>query len=219
VQLSNGRLIFPAAYHPNAGNDLSGLDLNGRCTCFYSDDSGATWKPGETILTAPESAVSRHPDYAGKVVTDGVFQEPGLVELSDGRLMMWMRTNLGCQYKSYSSDGGITWTAAEPSDLICPLGPASIKRIPSTGDLLVLYNDHSGRFPYDKVRRVPLVSAISKDDGATWQNHRLVESDLSGWYCYTLISFVDDYAILGYCVRMLTSMRLTRIPISWFYGE
>ncbi len=220
IRLAGGRLVVPTAFHPLNGSTMDDLDLRGHCTCCYSDDTGITWHAGGTELAAPGSVISVHPDSLGRTVTDGVFQEPGVVELKDGRLMMWMRTNMGCQYRSYSTDGGETWSEAEPSDLISPVSPASIKRIPSTGDLLVLYNDHSGRFPFaENDGRAPLVSAISKDDGVTWQNHRLVESDLSGWYCYSLISFVGYEAILGYCVHGLNSLRLSSVPIEWFYIE
>ena len=48
--------------------------------------------------------------------------------------MMLSRTDLGSQYRSYSADGGETWTPAEPTGIKSPLSPASIERIPSTGD-------------------------------------------------------------------------------------
>ena len=58
------------------------------------------------------------------------LQEPGVVELTDGRLMMLCRTDQGCQYRSYSADGGDTWAPAEPTDIKSPLSPASVEAHP-----------------------------------------------------------------------------------------
>jgi len=33
---------------------------------------------------------------------DSTTEELGVIELNDGRVMMWMRTSLGCVYKDYS---------------------------------------------------------------------------------------------------------------------
>ena len=80
------------------------------------------WVRSQTTLTATDSA-------GGRVTV----QEPGVVELRDGRLMMYCRSNGGSQYVSHSQDGGETWSPLGPSRIISPLSPASIKRIPQTG--------------------------------------------------------------------------------------
>lgn len=92
------------------------------------------------------------------------------------------------------------------------------------GDLLALWNDHSGRFPLDAQRgRQPPVSAIGRDYGKTWTNHKQVESDLSRGYHYTAIHLVDDNVLLGYCAgpkgtgKQLNTLRVRRIPLEWFY--
>ncbi len=59
-------------------------------------------------------------------------------------------------YKPYifrSADRGKTWTAPEPTSLKSPCSPASIKRLPGSSDLLAIYNDHSGDFPFPKNKR------------------------------------------------------------------
>jgi hypothetical protein len=52
--------------------------------------------------------------------------------------MMFIRAQMGSQYLSWSSDGGDTWSEPKASDIVSPLSPASIKRIPKTGDLLMV---------------------------------------------------------------------------------
>lgn len=189
VRLADGRLIIPSGRHeviidrfgePGVG-DLS------VAMAFYSDDEGLTWKRSATVLRAPGESVSG-------------LQEPGIIELKDGRLMMWMRTDLGCQYQSFSDDGGETWSAAQPSGIISPLSPASLKRLPQTGDLLMIWNDHRRIDQRRRGKRTPLCAAISRDEGATWLDSRIIEDrHLDGYYCYTAIEFLRDRVLLSYC--------------------
>jgi len=185
VQLRAGRLILPVAWHQGPGQDR---DTAGVIMCYLSDDNGRTWRCSKDLFKG----------YGpnGQRIT---VQEPGVVELKDGRLMMFMRTNAGSQYICYSQDGGEIWSKAQPSNLISPLSPASIKRIPWTGDLLCVWNDHSGIHRYPAGRRTPLCLAVSKDEGKTWSRSRILEGNPDGWYCYTAITFVKNRAILAYC--------------------
>ncbi|MFC1793350.1 sialidase family protein [Planctomycetota bacterium] len=185
VQLRSGRLVLPVAWHQGPGQPR---DTAGVIMCYLSDDNGKTFRRSK------DSFKGYAPD--GQRIT---VQEPGVVELKDGRLMMFMRTNAASQYISYSQDGGEIWTKAQPSALASPLSPASIKRIPWSGDLLCVWNDHSGLHHYPKGRRTPLCLAISKDEGKTWSRSVIIEDNPDGWYCYTAITFVKDRALLSYC--------------------
>ena len=69
-----------------------------------------------------------------------MFQEPGVCELADGRVLMNIRTDAGSQYFAYSEDGGQSWSSPVPSVLDSPLSPAVIKRIPGSDDLLAVWN-------------------------------------------------------------------------------
>src|SRR5690554_7413302 len=58
--------------------------------------------------------------YAGSQVpdhTDIITQEPGLIEMKDGRVMMYIRASGGFQQLSYSSDEGETWSEIEKSNI------------------------------------------------------------------------------------------------------
>ena len=207
VQLRSGRLILPVAWHqgPGQARDTAGIIM-----CYLSDDNGKTWRRSK------DSFKGYAPD--GKRIT---VQEPGVVELKDGRLMMFMRTNAGSQYICHSHDSGETWSKAQPSSLASPLSPASIKRIPWTDNLLCIWNDHSGLHRYPAGRRTPLCVAISKDEGKTWSRSRIIEGDPEGWYCYTAITFVDDQALLAYCagdrkIGGLNRLKVLAVPKDWF---
>jgi hypothetical protein len=124
--------------------------------------------------------------------------------------MMFIRTDLGSQYLSYSSDGGETWSAPAASEIASPLSPASIKRIPKTGDLLMVWNDNPGK------TRTPLTVAISRDEGKTWiRKHNLLD-DPTGWYCYTAIYFTGSRVLLGFNAGGSGLPHLSRGSIAWF---
>ena len=185
VQLRRGRLILPVAWHQGPGQKR---DSAGVIMCYLSDDNGKSFRRSQ------DSFKGYAPD--GRRIT---VQEPGVVELNNGRLMMFMRTDAGSQYICYSEDDGETWSKARPSNLASPLSPATIERSPWTDDLLCVWNDHSGTHPYPKGRRTPLCLAVSKDEGATWSKSQILEGNPDGWYCYTAMAFVKDRLLLAYC--------------------
>jgi hypothetical protein len=138
--------------------------------------------------------------------------------------MMLSRTDLGSQYRSYSNDAGETWTPAEPTNIKSPLSPASIKRIPTTGDLLLIWNDHSTIPDNLKGKRTPLSASISRDEGLTWSPSKPIESNPDGWYCYTAITFAGENILLAYCagqsrVAGLNTTHITTLPIAWLYDK
>jgi hypothetical protein len=225
VQLGNGRLIVPSSLHrnplpPGADPDhvYDSLDGRGIAIWFLSDDSGVTWRESKDWWALP-------------VRSGSGLQEPGVVELRDGRLYGYCRTDVGCHYELYSDDGGETWSPPQPSAFQAPCSPLSIKRL-QTGDLLAVWNDHSGRLapvPTDRSfasqswGRTPLVCAISRDDGKTWERHKLLESDPALGYCYTAIHFADDAVLLAYCCGgggrsvVLQDLCIRRMRLDWLY--
>ncbi len=210
VQLQDGRLIAPVALH-NAP-DWEGTTPYGHALCYLSDDSGRTWRRSQTVLTTPKTA-------EGEPVH---LQEPGVVALKEGRLMMFMRTGAGSQYLSYSTDQGENWSPPVPSQIRSPRSPASIERIPKTGDLLLVWNDNFEPDHRGAGRRTPFNVAVSQDEGKTWQSMKVLEDDPGGWYCYTAIEFVGDRVLLGHCAgqRATNGLALTQITefeVDWLY--
>ncbi len=209
IQLSSGRLIAPLAFHrARVSNPDSHTAFDSRAIGLWviSDDEGKTWKEAPQWLSLPVPT------------TKSGLQEPGVVELADGGLLAWFRTDQGVQYEARSADQGKTWTPVTPGQMKSPTSPATIERLPGSGDLLGVWNDHSGQFPMVKDKRTPLVVAISKDGGASWVQPRLIESDPEGWYCYTAIHFTQDAVLLAYCagdskVGGLNRLRMRRIPL------
>lgn len=203
VQLSDGRLIVPAAWHRTIDVDAR----NARSVVWLSDDEGRTWSRSESALPLPGRGA----------------MEPGVVELCDGRLLMIIRTSLGQIYRAYSSDRGVTWSDAEPTGIGAPVAPSTIVRIPSTGDLLLIWNDCFRDGPDAEAARTPLTAAVSRDEGESWEHRRDLETDADLWYAYTSVTFMDDRALLTYWVDERLSdprhlhLKLRSVPVSWFY--
>ena len=195
IQLKNGRLILAVALHQSPGDQkFSNL---GRLWSYYSDDNGKTWKASVEVANP------------GKIVT----QEPGMVELKNGSILMFARTTANVQYFSYSKDKGETWSEVEPGNLKSPCSPATIARIPSTGDLLVVWNDNG----IDQ-NRTPLNIAVSKDDGKTWINNKILENNPKGSYCYNAIHFTGNDVLLGYFDWSTVGVTIKKINIDWIYN-
>jgi hypothetical protein len=119
-------------------------------------------------------------------------------------------------------DGGETWSAPQPTDIYSPVSPASIKRIPKTGDLLLVWNDHSRVEKSRREWRTPFNVAISRDEGKTWSKSKTLEDDPTGWFCYTAIHFVDDRVLLGHCagalgIGGLNRTQITLFDVDWLY--
>jgi Neuraminidase (sialidase) len=186
VRLKSGRIVLPASRH-DLPEDPKGSH-RGISVCFYSDDQGITWHASDTPLAAPAGS------HSG-------FQYPAIAELKDGRLMMLMSMHLRPLYRAFSTDGGKTWSPAEPTDLPTPISPASIKQIPSSGDLLLVWNDHSHIDSALKNSRTPLTAAISTDDGKTWSPRQSLFSNPAGSYSFTAIAFVENRVLLGLCAN------------------
>lgn len=190
---------------------------------YFSDDGGRTW------LESRMSWYYCNPDGSGS-------EEPGMIELKNGTLWSWARTGIiglegygAPQWQSFSKDKGQTWSTPEASKFISCCAPMSVKRIPKTGHLLAVWNDHSGRFNVPKPRplswaRTPLVSAVSKDEGKTWKHHMLLEKSPEHGFCYCAIHFTDDAVLFSYNAggkgsrNPLDTQRVRRITMDEVYG-
>lgn len=188
IQLEDGRLVFAVA--------SSGLVYS-----YYSDDDGRSWA-SSTPVPNPDGVV---------------HQEPGLVQLKNGDLYMIMRTDTTTQYGTLSSDGGKTWRASQASNIIsASQSPASLARVPTTGDLVLVWN-HNDAIGESKAKRTPLSIAISTDEGKSWQHEQSVEDDPSGSFCYTAIHFVDDGVLLAYFDWATLQITITKLSLGWIY--
>lgn len=221
IQLGNGRIVIPAAYHRPTKTGwteaLNEVDWRAITLFYYSDDEGKTWHESDDWWGLP-------------VRNKSGMQEPGLVELLDGSLYAWARTDTGRQWEMFSRTQGRTWTPPRASKFLSPCSALSIKRIPATGDLLAVWNDYSRRWKLEKPDvesswgRTPLVAAISGNEGRTWKRHRLLESDPRRGYCYTAIHFSGDAILLAYNFGgvgggVLQDLCIRRLTLEYLYSN
>lgn len=161
-----GRLIQQYAVANAGSTSLMAVSV-------YSDDHGATWKPG-----AP---------------SEGSADENKVVELSDGRLLLNSRTQgtAGQRLEAISYDGGQTWGPFRHNwDLTDPRNNASIIRAypnapqgSARARVLLFSNADSSSARANGTIRV------SYDDGFTWNEGKVFES---GDMAYSTLHALSD---------------------------
>jgi hypothetical protein len=153
---------------------------------LYSDDDGKSWQ--QTVLPPAPAHETAWP-HRGVRWQNGAV-EPSLVELSDGRLYMLMRTSQDCHYEAYSEDGGETWSTPAPSRFYATLTMPTLLGL-SDGRILALWcntaalpefdhdtqlelnaNERAGGSEDVFTNRDAFHAAISADDGKTWRGFR-----------------------------------------------
>jgi len=206
LRLSSGRVLVPA-HGPYSEKYVGGAPYRGgnlHSFVFYSDDGFKTWKRSADSMTAPGRGA----------------HEPAIVELKDGRLMCFLRNTNQCLYRSYSDDGGVHWTEPAPTELAAPESPSLVKRIPTTGYLLLLWNNVASKSNWP---RTPLTAAISRDEGETWNHFKDIDNRPDHDAAYPSVTFVGDEALVAYYTRSTNWARDSEImlkifAVKQFYG-
>jgi len=182
--------------------------------CFYSDDEGYTWgKSNEITVRLPSIARNTSP----------AAEEPAVIELRDGRVLMLVRTYVGWFYRSMSADGGGAWSEPANSGIPAPGSMPTLARIPATGDILLLFNygelgQMKGAHP-----RTRMASAVSRDGGETFTSVRILDGEpgFPGKMTMANVAFVGDNALIFYSRspdgRNHYSLIQQIVPIQWFY--
>ena len=149
------------------GRALLRLPLFSCVSVYYSDDEGRTWeqnRDGELVILR---------DWNAKF---SFVNEPSLAEVAPGRLLMMMRSGLGRLFQAWSYDNGETWTRPQPTSLAATTTPAQIRSIPSTGHLLIVWNQDGEEDVKRGYNRQRLSSAVSRNGGSVWEFFQNVES-------------------------------------------
>lgn len=200
VQLSTGRLIAPVAL---IGDLWTPKDHN-VSWCYLSDDEGKTWRRGKGNADLPKRGA----------------MEPGVIEKADGSVWMILRTQLGRIYACTSKDGCETFSKPGPTPIVAPEAPATVSKIPQTGDWLMVFNHNYEAAAGHCGRRTPLTTAISSDEGKTWHRYRNLEDDRTRTYAYTSIRYDAQNVHLTYYESNPKgpSHKHTIVPVKWLYG-
>ena len=71
------------------------------------------------------------------------------------------------------------------------------------------------RFSKKHYVRTPLTTSISRDEGETWENERIIAGDPYGDFGYPSVHHLNDLVLLSY--HALDGLHLARIKPGWFY--
>jgi len=176
IRLRNGNLVVSAEHL---------VTKPGRWVAcsFVSADAGRSWRRSNLI------------DLGGHGHHDGAI-EPTVAELSDGRLLMLIRTNLDRFWQAISEDGGRTWRTVQPSPIDASTSPGYLLRLRS-GRLFLVWNRLAAEGqscprgqpgPASEVaaswHREELSAAFSDDDGKTWTRPLVIARQKDGQLSY-----------------------------------
>ena len=151
VALADGRILFPYQSVP----EVWVSDENEYVGSYVSDDGGHTWTASKNTLYLPLRGA----------------MEPSAAQLSNGDIIMSLRTQLGSVFFTRSTDRGETWSRPQTAGLRSPESCTCLRRIPDTEDWLVLFwndSEYIGDHHHYGIRS-PLSAAVSRDGGANWR--------------------------------------------------
>lgn len=150
-----------------------------------SDDRGETWRlqPGwPTGWQAPG--------------TDRMDEGRPIHLGADGELMM-VRTPKGFLYQLRSLDGGVTWSAPEPTSLRHPDAPPMLFHLDER-TLIAFHHNRQVKGAFAHESRAELWLSLSTDGARTWTEPRFVMANaceaalLNGWGGFTpMVSYAD----------------------------
>jgi hypothetical protein len=214
--LSSGRLVAPL----HCSDDWEKHHLHVKVS--WSDDNGRTWRTTRQKLELP---LVRWPDRPRNLESGP--HEPGVAERADGSLVMTMRTPMGTQFFSESFDRGETWTDPRSLELISPLAPANLTRIPGTDKLLMVWtpNYESGAGMMGK--RNTVMTCVSDDGGRSWPlaRRKVLVHDPRCSTDYPAVLYRGDEVWIMLrassgpgVLQGQTGTSLMRIPLAWLLG-
>jgi len=164
IQMRSGRIVIPCCYQRGPWRNFT----------ISSDDHGKTWQ------------------LSDNEVGPGV-DESQVVELSDGTLLLNMRSSRGkgCRAVSTSKDGGKTWSPlADCPALPEPTCQGSILRYTwadSQAKSRILFSN-----PGSTKARDNGTIRLSYDEGATWPVAKTIQP---GYFGYSCLAVLPDWTI------------------------
>jgi sialidase-1 len=205
---SSGRIILPIYWSPEIWTAQEKYEA----FVYYSDDDAITWKTSSNRIAMPKRGA----------------MEPSIVERKDGSLFAILRSTVGYLYQAGSTNRGETWSEATPTKLTSPQAEPCVRRIRSTGDLLLMWCNTlpyamtlPGSTAYGRPRN-PLACAISRDEGRTWSTPKEIENREGYDTAYPNVFFRGDEALITFYQASASGSRDTELhlriyPVKWFY--
>jgi len=217
--LASGRLLAPL----HCSDDWDKHHLHVKTA--WSDDHGQSWRTTPAKIQLP---YVRWLDEDGKpsrkISLESGPHEPGIAERADGSLLMTLRTAMGTQFFSESFDRGETWTDPRSLELISPLAPANLTRIPGTDKLLMVWTPNYEHAKFLMGRRNTIAVCVSDDGGRSWPlaRRKILIHDSGKSTDYPSVLYHRDEIWITLRVSSgsgvlqgLTGTALVRVPLTW----
>lgn len=180
IQLKNGeyagRLLFPV-YQYEYNTSLSGNAQ--RSALIYSDDNGVTWTRGDFVELSEGF---------------GAMSESVPIELPDGSIILFGRTDGGKVGQAISTDGGATWTAPvtlnEISAPYSQLTAINYSKLIDGKPAIILA---SASHPSNRVSGVINIGLVNDDNTIEWKYKAPIngEGEAYGYSCITELTNGD----------------------------
>lgn len=183
------RLIFPCSW----------IEQTGEYWASFFGQNKPCVVDGKVYERFDGSFYSNHTEYCGTLLSDDggktfrlcgrigaegrFFVEPVAVELSDGSLVMLLRTGEKRLYKSLSYDKGESWSEPVPTDIPSPITKVMLHK-DGDGAIYLLHNP-------SVEKRSPLSVWVSRDDMQSWAVKVVLVSDEDEPLCYP-DGFIDE---------------------------
>ena len=143
-------------------------------------------------------------DVKGNIVTEMI--QPTLVEIENGKVLMFLRTNRGRIFVSKSKDFGHPWSKAKSTALLNNNSGIVVAKNDS-GVLAMVHNPVKENWG----ARSPLVVGLSYDNGKTWTKQITLEN-VQGEFSYpSIIADGNDFLITYTYNR--TQIRFAKLTI------
>ena len=187
IVLKNGDYLLPM-YH-ETGDDRERMDDSTSSYFLRYNPETKTW-----------SETNRIRSEAGNL-------QAQVVQISENELFCFMRrggdyepTESGWMLRASSSDGGHTWTDAEPTEFPNPNSAIELIRL-KNGHLVLIYNDNMNA-------RTPLTVAVSTDNGQTWPHRRTIAGGQNTYAYPYAIQGQDEKIYLIYTTNSRTTIMM-----------
>ena len=185
IQPRDGSVVFTSMKHlHNPGRHA--------VITYRSEDDGKSWTASNII------------DLGGNGHHDGAM-EGTMVELKDGRLLQYLRTNWGGFWRAESDDSGRTWHPYGPAGVDASSTPGKLKRLAS-GRIVLIWNrrnPESGEeypvqggdgiwsaTPASNFRRELSIS-FSEDECQSWSPPVVIAKHPESTVCYPCVFEVE----------------------------
>ena len=168
---------------------------NGDWLCPSSRETKEEWFCVMETFSPRSNSWTQSAPIKAKELPRGLIQ-PTVWESEPGNIHAFMRSTDGRIYRADSSDYGKNWTSPSPTQLLNPDSGIDCCRL-DDGRVAIIYNP----VPFDVEKglnsRTPLVLAISSDNGKSWEDEKILESD-EGEFSYPAIIATQNGIVAAY---------------------